>query len=162
MAKTRSKKGKSTFGQYGDIQAMDPIGQPLLDVFTIELKRGYNSQTIAGMLDKQEKAAPQAWEMFYHQVREDQSNANSLFWMIITKRDRREPMVCISLRAAKELKRCGGDLRYAFHLQGKLRLKKGMPVHIFMVGLSEFLGIISKQHIIMVRDSLSYLLKEEE
>ena len=37
----RSKKKKQTFGQYGDIQAVDPIGQPLMDVLTFELKCGY-------------------------------------------------------------------------------------------------------------------------
>ena len=29
-AKTRSKTGEKTFGQYGDVQATDPIGQPLI------------------------------------------------------------------------------------------------------------------------------------
>ena len=41
-ATQRAKQGKLTFGQYGDIQAIDPSGQPLLDLLTIELKRGYS------------------------------------------------------------------------------------------------------------------------
>jgi len=41
MAKTRSKTGGSALGQHGDIQATDPIGQPMIDVCSIELKKGY-------------------------------------------------------------------------------------------------------------------------
>ena len=35
-ATRRTAKGKSTKNLYGDICATDPIGQPLIDLFTIE------------------------------------------------------------------------------------------------------------------------------
>ena len=51
MANIRSKSCKKSFGQYGDIQAINPIGQPLIDVCTIELKRGYSKNTFADLME---------------------------------------------------------------------------------------------------------------
>lgn len=92
MAKTRSKSGKGTFGQYGDVQATDPVGQPLLDAFTIELKRGYNRFTIQDLLDKSGKAQQQ-YEKFFEQVMQDAENAGTDNWLLIVKRDRRDALV---------------------------------------------------------------------
>ena len=50
-ATTRKKQGKSTKNQDGDICATDPIGQPLLDITTIELKVGYKSWNIKELND---------------------------------------------------------------------------------------------------------------
>lgn len=94
-AKTRSKKGQSTFGQAGDIQATDPIGQPLIDVCTIELKRGYSRSTFADLADKPKGAKPQLYEEFIEQAATDCLNAGSFSWMLITKRDRREALVFV-------------------------------------------------------------------
>ena len=102
-AKTRSKVGQSTFGQYGDIQATDPIGQPLIDMFTFELKIGYKNSSVADVLDKGPKGAKQNWEKWIEQVRGDHKNAGSLYWALITKRDRREPVIFIHRRAYKRL-----------------------------------------------------------
>src|SRR5262245_49693460 len=46
------KRGRSTYGSYGDICAIDPIGSPLLDVVTISLKNGYRNTHALGVLDK--------------------------------------------------------------------------------------------------------------
>ena len=102
-AKTRCEVGQSTFGQYGDIQATDPVGQPLIDMFTFELKVGYGHSSIADVLDKGPKSAQQNWEKWVEQVRGDQRNAGSLFWALITKRDRREPVIFMHRRAYKRL-----------------------------------------------------------
>ena len=40
-ATMRSKSGKRTKGQYGDLCASDPIGEPLIKVWTGECKSGY-------------------------------------------------------------------------------------------------------------------------
>lgn len=86
-AKFRSKQGKLTFGQHGDIQAIDPIGVPLTRLCTIELKRGYGNASIGDMLDVSENMATQTWERFVRQVREDQVISGTPYWMLITKRD---------------------------------------------------------------------------
>ena len=93
MAKVRSKQGKKTFGQYGDIQATDPIGQPLIDLCAIELKRGYKRNNIADVLDKMPNSSIQEWEKWVFQVMEDVGNAGVPYWMLITKRDGRTPLI---------------------------------------------------------------------
>ena len=68
-ATTRSKSGKQTFGQYGDISATDPIGQPLLDACSFELKIGYKKWSYQDSVDKSlKKAAEQTIEKFIKQV----------------------------------------------------------------------------------------------
>src|SRR5271166_5739903 len=69
-ATTRKKLGKKTKGQYGDITAIDPIGQPLIDFVTIEIKRGYNKASIIDLLDKQGKGTSQ-YEKWFKTVKID-------------------------------------------------------------------------------------------
>ena len=98
MAKTRSKQGGVAFGQYGDIQATDPIGQPLIDACTIELKRGYPKQYIGDMLDKSAKAAQQGYEKFIEQAIIDSKLAKSFSWLLIVRRDKRQALVTMPKR----------------------------------------------------------------
>lgn len=92
-AKFRGRKGQSTYGQHGDIAAVDPVGEPLISLFTIELKRGYSSVTPFDLLDKLERAAAQKFEQWWNQVHESHVMAGSLAPLMITKRDRREAMI---------------------------------------------------------------------
>lgn len=92
-AKVRGRKGKDTSGQHGDIAATDPIGAPLIDLITIELKRGYSKHTIADLLDKPVNGGKQIYEQWIEQAIESHQQAKSLAWMIIAKRDRRETIV---------------------------------------------------------------------
>lgn len=93
MAKTRSKTGRTTANQYGDIHAVDPIGIPFTDAFTVEAKRGYNKHTFADMIDKPDNAGEQQWEKFLSQVLADWQLAGTWAWLLVVKRDRREPLV---------------------------------------------------------------------
>lgn len=92
-ASVRAKKGQKTHGSYGDIAAVDPIGEPLIQTVTIELKRGYKKWSFLDIMDKSPKAALQTFEKFWKQVKEDSKNAGTPYSMIIFKRDRREPCV---------------------------------------------------------------------
>ena len=94
-AKTRAKTAQSTFGQYGDLQALDPFGQPLIDACTFEFKIGYNQMSLLACIDKPENAAVQTLERFLAQVTEDHQNAGSVWPVLIFKRDRRDPTICI-------------------------------------------------------------------
>lgn len=94
-ASVRAKKGQKTHGSYGDIAAVDPIGEPLIQTVTIELKRGYKKWSFLDIVDKSPKAALQTFEKFWEQVKEDSKNAGTPYSMIIFKRDRREPCVVI-------------------------------------------------------------------
>lgn len=140
MAKTRSKSKQSAFGQYGDVQATDPIGQSLIDLFTIELKRGYSSFTFADMLDKSPKAADQTYEKFIDQVREDQKNAGTKYWMLITKRNRREALVCIPLKAYRKLKKSLSSCHWV-----KMKISRGF---VFIIKLEDFLGCVAPDNIV--------------
>ena len=91
-AKTRSKQGKSTFGQYGDIQAVNPVGQILIDNITFELKRGYGNKSIFDLVDSYNTTGFPEW---YEQVTEDQGNADSKYFALITRRDRRKALIII-------------------------------------------------------------------
>jgi len=103
MATTRGKKNKQTFGQYGDIQAVDPIGQPLIDYICFELKRGYNKAFISNILDAGEKAAKQEFQKFIEQAQKSRRAAKAQHWVIIHQRDRREATITMPYYLADEL-----------------------------------------------------------
>lgn len=93
MATIRSRKGSSTFGQHGDVQATDPMGQPLIDLVAIELKRGYSSATLHDLLDKKRRNC--IWDKHLEQAKRSAQDSSSLTWLIIAKRDRRESIVVL-------------------------------------------------------------------
>lgn len=89
-ATVRGKKGKSTTGHCGDVSATDKRGAKLLKVIAIEIKRGYNKDTFANLLDKPKHAAEQVWETWIKQAIASRDAAKAKFWMIIQRRDRKE------------------------------------------------------------------------
>lgn len=94
-AKVRGRRGQSTYGQSGDICATDPSASVFTDLLTIEIKRGYSKSTFADLLDRPDNAARQFYEQCFEQVIESAEQANSFGWMLITKRDKRLPLVCM-------------------------------------------------------------------
>lgn len=87
-ATVRGRKQKTTSGQYGDIQAVDPIGLPLLKVLTIEAKCGYRGVSFGDLLDASDKQKP-IWEEWISQVETAWGLSKSFSWMLVVKRDRR-------------------------------------------------------------------------
>ena len=139
MAKTRSKSSQTAFGQYGDIQATDPVGQPLMDVFTIELKRGYSKYTFQDLLDKPKKAAVQEYEKFINQATQDHKNAKSKYWMLIVRRDRREPLVCVPFAFYSLLR-----VQFLKHPYIKLRVKEKS---LYITPFNSFLECVTPDNI---------------
>jgi len=99
-AKTRGRAGKATFGAHGDICAVDPIGLPLTNCCTLELKRGYKQWSFLDILDRprmkanQKKPTYQKFELFMHQAQEDADLAGT--WpVIVAKRDKRCKIIVI-------------------------------------------------------------------
>lgn len=92
-ATVRASVGKTTAGQHGDVAAIDEIGIPFLQLVTIELKRGYSKNTIQDVFDKKSHAAQQQWEKFYEQTVRSGLNAGSKSWLMIHRRDQRDPLV---------------------------------------------------------------------
>ena len=98
-ATVRSRKGLKTKNHYGDIMAVDPIGEPFLKFFTVELKRGYNRHSIADLLD-QDKPLYFQW---IKKACKEVTEAGSKNWLLIVKRDRRETIVMMPLHAAEHI-----------------------------------------------------------
>jgi hypothetical protein len=98
-ATVRSRKGLKTKNHYGDIMAVDPIGEPFLNFFTVELKRGYNRHSIADLLD-QDKPLYLQW---IKKACKEVTEAGSKHWLLIVKRDRRETIVMMPLHAAETI-----------------------------------------------------------
>jgi hypothetical protein len=99
-AKGRSRKGKKTFGAYGDIKASDPVGLPLTNITTIEMKRGYKNWSFLDVLDhppkqwNQKQRTKQTYETFVEQVVEDAKTAET-YPIIIAKRDKRQKIIVV-------------------------------------------------------------------
>lgn len=93
-ATTRMKKGKSTFGQVGDMQATDPIGQPLIDLCVIEMKRGYGMTSFMDDVEvsPSRKNEP-LWSEWVTKAMMKAKESNTPYWLLITKRNGKERMI---------------------------------------------------------------------
>lgn len=91
-ATVRRKKGTTTAGGAGDIQALNPVGGPLMELLTFELKRGYNKVNIQDLIDRPDRMAQCPLEDWVRQA-QDSAEGHSLYWMIVHKRDQREPIL---------------------------------------------------------------------
>lgn len=148
-ATSRRKQGKETFGQSGDLQATDPIGQRLLDFVSIEIKRGYAKNTVADMLDKAPNAAIQAWELWVIQASSDALHGKSQGWMLITRRDRRRTLVFIPWWVHCALIDSGSDYA-AFDVRPSATISLdigGISNMIFVCTLDNFLEHVKPKHI---------------
>jgi len=105
-ATVRKIGGRDTAGQHGDICASDPIGAPLLKAFTFSVKRGYNQASVQDLLDIEPGAKRREWETWIHEIRYSAKCAESQYWAIITKRDRRK---CLFVAPYKFFRRMGGE-----------------------------------------------------
>ena len=93
-AKTRSKKGLTLEGQYGDLASTADISKALFDICTFELKRGYKKWSFLDILDKSERGAQQTFEGFVEQVCED-AELSSREPVLICRRDKRNSVIVI-------------------------------------------------------------------
>lgn len=133
-AKTRGRKGKRTKGQHGDLAATDLTSQPLIDLLTIELKRGYSKFTVADLLDKANKSAVQEFESWLEQVMESHEQAGTFAWLLIQKRDRRKPLVFFPEKLMKSLKDqddCFFELDREYCAQQGLAVLPPVPFAVF-------------------------------
>lgn len=145
-ATTRRKAGKSTFGQCGDVQAVDQaVGQPLIDLLSIEIKRGYNAAIIHSLLDKAEHAAVQPFERFIVQAELDMEHSTSLYWFLITKRDQRCPLVSMPLALAKQLRSLTANTDTK--ALTVFRAHSGRKYRVFTTTLHEFFEFVSPRTI---------------
>jgi hypothetical protein len=125
MAKTKQRKGLSSHKNLsGDIGAIDPCGEPFIRNVTVEIKRGYSNDNIHACLDRPLNGKASKFEEWIDQVEESRTYSNAAWWILIHKRDRREPLVFMSLKLYHYLmERCTAVpvLRFNCAFQGKGR-----------------------------------------
>lgn len=151
-ATQRAKSGKKTYGSYGDVAAVDPIGEPLIRSFTIELKRGRSHGHPGDMIDRRPTEFIRPWEKTMKQAVNSHEQAGSWSWLLIVQRDCRVATVYFPAWVFKRLGLHKEFLPYFLfkhHLNGFKLMQKyvGMPLDTFLV-------FISKDHIIEIADSL--------
>lgn len=91
-ATIRKRKGKSTSNQEGDLCAIDPIGFPLTNKVTIELKCGYNGWTIKEFVDTKNRKNI-TLNAFFEQSSREAKNQGKDCWWLITRQDRKEVLI---------------------------------------------------------------------
>lgn len=132
-ATLRAQKGMRTFGSYGDIAAVDPIGQPLLDVFTIELKRGSTYKVPGDLLDFGRNNRKHPWAKAMNQAFDAHVRAGSQSWLMICKRDHREIMAYLPTWKARELQVLNGQPYARFRINVRERYDfVGIPLTVFL------------------------------
>jgi len=104
-ATQRTKKGLTTFGSYGDIAAVDPIGAPLIKMFTIELKRGSSYSCAGDLLDFKTDNHKHVWAKCLQQAIKAHEAAGSEAWLLVCKRDHRIPIAFLETKVLKLLLR---------------------------------------------------------
>ncbi len=129
-ATQRGKTNKRTKGQYGDICATDPLGQPLIDFLTLELKCGYNSHSFADIIDKPPNAKKTMYEKWFEKAERDSKASGSFGWMLIVQRTRRLPMVFTPYRIAHWLGIINGD----YGLSGEIEYATGVVNFVTLLG----------------------------
>lgn len=143
-ATTRAKKGKGTKGHCGDISATDDVGLPFTKIVTVEIKRGYKNSGISEILDKPKKLKQSETEGFIQQAREAAKRAGTPFWMLIHKRDAREPLVYIPASFHALIRIANERHITCPHLFGSVFIKfkgqkKRVIVHLAVLSLDAFI-----------------------
>lgn len=91
-ATQRAKVGKSTLNAAGDLCAQNAEAQKLLNIVVFEIKRGYQSISIADIFEKKKGG----FHDFIDQSRKSASLAGVPGYAVIHKRDRKEAVIWVS------------------------------------------------------------------
>lgn len=143
-ATRRARKGKKTAGSYGDVLAIDPIGKKLLDVFTIELKRGYNKFTIIDLLDQSGRGRSM-WATWLMKARAAHINAGSISWCLISRRDHRTALITMPRLMANQL-----NFKPRSFIISKLKVSErnfNVRFHLITAPLKQFLEMVSRKDV---------------
>lgn len=94
-ATVRQQRGKFTYGQFGDITSIDPVGEPLVKYMIFELKRGYPKADITRLIDKPKKAKDEIYEEWIQKSIKNAQQSNCVTWCVVHKKDRREATITL-------------------------------------------------------------------
>jgi hypothetical protein len=155
-ATQRFKKGVRTYGSYGDIAAVDPIGEPLLKLFTIELKRGSSHGSPGDLLDFKADNKCHPWMKCLLQTVRSCIQAGSHGWMMICRRDHRQAMVYIDRDSARSLEACAWFLGCPVVARFDLRCET-TRIRFVALPLEDFLARVSPAQIIQCLNTIPTL-----
>ena len=146
-ATVRAKQGKSTAGGCGDLTATDPSGFPLIDLCTIELKKGYNAWTLKELIDSNKKNCELLG--FVQQCERERKEADIECWLLITKQDRKETLLFFDDAFKSVLKEIGCSLaKWDDHIMLSCR-----KTRFYAVKWNEFARRVKPQMIIDLMES---------
>jgi len=91
----RARKGLGTKGHVGDIGPTCAEAEPLTNLVVFELKNGYSADTIHALLDAPDGSAKQEYVKWFEHAIDVATVAQIPYWMVVTKRTRRDPLVFI-------------------------------------------------------------------
>lgn len=111
----RAKKGKATKNHDGDIGCVDASGQPFLDLFILECKIGYSKESIHDIIDAGPSSAKSKILGWIEKLEMQRKRLGKPWWLLIHRRDRREPLAFMPMRAASLLLDESSDLNLYPH-----------------------------------------------
>ena len=115
----------------------------MTDLFAIEIKRGYSSCTIHDLLDRGPKSAMPEFEKWVQQACRSGEVTGTYSWLLITRRDRRLPMIWMDNEIVTAAEHNHAYIRQRPHMECTWYLD-GFPVTIFGMLLSDFLNIVDR------------------
>jgi hypothetical protein len=140
-ATVRARKGLETPNSYGDVCAIDPIGAPLIDLVSIELKRGYSGQlTLQDLLDSNQKEP--LLLKFWKQAERDRLIGKRHWSWLIFQRDRRRACIMFNRSFWDFLVGYTGNLTYSESFRLLLKLgcvSEKIHYSLYIMRLAEFL-----------------------
>lgn len=132
-ATSRRKKGRETFGQHGDIAAVNPIGLPFLRAFAVEVKRGYTEKLdLLACFDRKEGSAAPLAVKWIEQARKSKEASGADSFLIIFRRDRRNTMVLVEGHAS--------TFSY-LALRNQFTVRVGLHQSLSLMTMEEFLQV---------------------
>lgn len=170
-ATSRSKKGKTTRGQYGDMCSVDTRGLALTKLITFSFKRGYAKTTIGDLIDAGERNTEPMFSKWIREAIRDSERAGTDGWMIIIKRNHRSTLAVMNMHLKMLLMHAGAKALNTITPQScciakiaknprptKLELKamssKEKLQHfrmsrqvIYVCRLESFLKVVNKNHV---------------
>lgn len=147
-ATNRAKKKKKTSHAHGDITFTDPVGKPLIDMFVVECKRGYNRNSINDLIDRpghlKERPEDSYADWIYKQI--DKSVRLGIpYWLLIHKRDKREPLAFFPGKLQADLDRMQGKVAHVPLVGRFYPVIDDVPEHVCVCLLDDFLDNIDRE-----------------
>lgn len=143
-ATNRTKQGKQTAGNYGDISCTDAVGWPLLQLCCFELKRGYGSWCLLDVIDGQTKRRSCKAIQFWQQTKKNAEDSGALYPVLIFKRDQRKVCIMFPKMLAQALVTFAGSYPNKTLFIGIQRDK------LLVADMQEFLDFYDPAHFIAV------------